>query len=287
MKVDLYDKVKMLNFAKLYNQTINHLILFSMKNKYFAGVIGILMCAAMCVFSSCADTKLKNSVEKANKDCPVSLGIVGELTSIEYKGDAVEFLFNLDEEFIKIDAITDNLEDTKASAITNMAGNENVNKMFDMLIETGTNLRFVWKGKDSGEEATIEFTPAEIKEIRETPAATDEEKLASAIAATNRQLPLDTGTGVVVTEMIDKGNVVAYMNQVPDEEFLMQVAKNTDAVKNSQKTYFKMMSSTEKNLFRLIAELGKKLSYTYYTDGSDETVEVVYTSEELKKIFDE
>ena len=55
----------MLNFAKLYNQTINHLILFSMKNKYFAGVIGILMCAAMCVFSSCADTKLKNAVEKA------------------------------------------------------------------------------------------------------------------------------------------------------------------------------------------------------------------------------
>lgn len=258
-----------------------------MKNKCFAGVIGILMCAAMCVFSSCADTKLKNSVEKANKDCPVSLGIVGEMTSIEYKGDAVEFLFNFDEQFVKIDALSDNLEDTKASIITNMLGNESIDEIFDILLETNTNMRLVFKGKDSGKEAIIEFTPEEIEELKDTPAPTDEEKLATAIAAANRQFPLDTGTGVIVTEMIDKGDVVAYLNQVPDESFLTQVANNTEAVKNSQKIYFKMMTESDRALFRMVAELGKGLSYIYYTDESDETVEVTYTSEELKEIFGE
>ena len=283
-------KKKMFNFAKLYYQKINRSILFSMKNKYFTGAIGLLMCAAMCMFSSCSkvsEAKLKASIEKANEDCPVSLGIVGEMSSIEYNGDAVEFLFNFDEQFVKIDAISDNLEETKASIITNMVGNESIDEIFDILLETNTNMRLVFKGKDSGKEATIEFTPEEIEELKDTPAPTDEDKLATAIAAANRQFPLDTGTGVIVTEMVDNGDVVAYMNQVPDEDFLTQVAKNTEAVKNSQKIYFKMMTESDKALFRMVAELGKGLSYIYYTDESDETVEVTYTSEELKEIFGE
>jgi hypothetical protein len=98
-------------------------------------------------------------------------------------------------------------------------------------------------------------------------------------------MPIDTGTGVIITKLEDEGETVTYMAMVNDKKQLDMIAENIDNVKNSQKTMFKMMGMAEKIFFQMIIDAGKNLSYRYYAEGTDKTVEVVHTNAELAEIF--
>ncbi len=255
-----------------------------MKKIMIYGTYVVLMCAIMSLFCSCAETKLKTAAEAANKECPVSLGITGEMTSVAYEDGAMVFTFTLNEQLNNIDVLAANPESTKASILAGMR-NENSKKLFDLIIESDAGLRFVYKGKDSGKEARFDLTAAELKEELEKPAPTVKETLALSIAQTNQQMPIDTGTGVIITKLEDEGETVTYMAMVNDKKQLDMIAENIDNVKNSQKTMFKMMGMAEKIFFQMIIDAGKNLSYRYYAEGTDKTVEVVHTNAELAEIF--
>jgi hypothetical protein len=142
-----------------------------MKKVMIYGTYVVLMCAIMSLFCSCAETKLKTAAEAANKECPVSLGITGEMTSVAYEDGAMVFTFTLNEQLNNIDVLAANPESTKASILAGMR-NENSKKLFDLIIESDAGLRFVYKGKDSGKEARFDLTAAELKEELEKPAPT-------------------------------------------------------------------------------------------------------------------
>ena len=99
-------------------------------------------------------------------------------------------------------------------------------------------------------------------------------------------MPMDAGTGVVITELVDKGDRVVYMAKVTDKEQFKLLSSNLENAKNSQKIMFKMMGSAEKMFCKLIVDSGKDLGYIYYTDGTDETFEIVHTNSELREILE-
>jgi hypothetical protein len=255
-----------------------------MRKSMIFGTNMVLMCAILLFFCNCAETKLKSSVEAANKDCPISLGMSGEMTSVTYEDNAVVFLFTFDEQFVNIDALDANQEGMKASVLAGMR-NKNTQNLFDMVIESDADIFFKFKGKTSGKEASFRITASELKEELEKPVPTTEEKLALTIEQTNQQMPMDTGTGVIITKVVDEDETVTYLAMVNDKKQLDMIAENIDNVKNSQKTMFKMMGMAEKVFFQMIIEAGKNLSYRYYSEGTDKTVEVIHTNAELKEIF--
>lgn len=255
-----------------------------MKKIMIYGTYVVLVCAILSLLSSCAETRLKAAAEAVNKECPVSLGMSGEMTSVVYEDDAMVLTFTLNEQFNNIDALAANPESMKTSFLAGMR-NENSKKLFDLIIESDAGLCIVFKGKESGKEAKFNLTAAELKEELEKPEPTAEEKLQYAITQTNQQMPLDTGTGIVMTELVDEGETVTYMAMVNDKKQLDMIAENIDNVKNSQKTMFKMMGMAEKIFFQMIIDAGKNLSYRYYAEGTDKTVEVVHTNAELAEIF--
>ena len=256
-----------------------------MKSKFFTGTFIVLMCAAMSLFCSCSENKLKMAVEAGNQKCPLSLGITGELTHIEYEDNTVELLFTIDEQFIDIDKIAADPESLKESVLA-WSQNKDTKMLFEMIIEAGADLRYIYKGKTTGKEAELYLTPSELQQALEMPAPTSEDKLRLAIQQTNRQMLLDTGTGVIVIELVEQGDVVVYMSKVTDKDQFDYIARNQEGVKNNQRVTFKMMGPTDKAFFKMIAEAGKGLGYTYYMEGSDETIEVIHSNSELKEIFE-
>ena len=62
-----------------------------MKKSMIYGTYVVLVCAILSLLSSCAETRLKAAAEAANKECPVSLGMSGEMTSVVYEDGAMVF----------------------------------------------------------------------------------------------------------------------------------------------------------------------------------------------------
>lgn len=257
-----------------------------MRDLFFKGTTSVLFCLVMVLFFGCAENKLKVAVEEVNKKCPVSLGAVGEMTSVVYEGDMVTFNFTLNEDFLDIDALASNPDNMKATILAGIL-NEKSKKMIEAMIDAGASFNMAFKGKKSGKEANVKLSPEELKEEVEKPAPTNEEKLKTAIASTNDQMPIDSGAGVIMTEMVDKGDVVYYMAKVNDMAAFKQIANSLEEVKNSQRTMFKLMDPSLKIFFKLIADTGKGLGYCYSVEGDDKTVEVVHTNAELKELLGE
>ncbi len=253
---------------------------FNVKN------LSVLLCVLMCVFCGCSENKLKTAVDEANKKCPQSLGALGEMSSVGYEGNTVTFIFTVNEDFLDVDAISSNPDMMKATVLTGMK-NEVTNKLFELMVESDASLNLVFKGKASDKEANLTFTPGEMKEELDKPMPTNEEKLKAAIASTNEQMPLDTGTGIIMTEVVEKGDMVVYMAKVTSKDQFKQIANTVNEIKNSQKSMFKLMDPSLKSFFKMIADAGKGLGYSYYVEGDDKTIEVNYTNAELIEIFDE
>ena len=255
-----------------------------MERKSLTGAFALIICVIASMLCSCAESKLKLAAEAANKNCPVSFGMIGELTSVTYDGNTMEFLLTMDEEFTDIDKLGADPERMKTSLMA-WADNEKTRELFEMIIDADASLTLIYRGKTSGKEARAELTSSELKKALDSPMATAEEKLKLAIEQTNLQMPMDTGTGVVITELVDEGDVVVYIAKVTDLEQFKMLSGDIDNIKNSQRLMFKMMGPAEKMFFKTIVEAGKDLGYMFCADGTDETIKVIHTNAELKEFF--
>ena len=250
--------------------------------------VSVLLCVVMCVFCGCAESKLKTAADEANKECPKSLGALGELSSVGYEDNTVTFAFTVDEALLDIDAISSNPNMMKSMIMTGMKnGGASTNKLFEVMAECDASLTIIFKGKASGKEANITYTASELKEELNKPVPTKEEQLKAAIASANEQMPLDTGTGIIMTELVEKGDMVVYMAKVTDKAQFKQLANTVNEIKNGQKSMFKIMDPSMKMFFKMITDAGKGLGYSYYVEGGDKTIDVTYTNAELQELFGE
>jgi hypothetical protein len=255
-----------------------------MKTKFFRGAYAVLMCVMVAMLFGCTENKLKASVEEANKKCPEKIGSFAEITSITYEGNEVVFTMTMDEMIVNIDALNSNPEALKSAFVAGMR--DKSNNILDLLIKENADFCMVIRGKTSGKELKIQLSVSELKEEMKKPKPTQEDKLALIIASANQQMPMDTGTGIIMTKLEDKGDVVLYYATVANKAQFQMIAENTESVKNSQKMMFKMLGQVEKKFFLMIAEAGRGLGYSYSTEGSNETVKIIFSNEELKEIFD-
>jgi len=257
---------------------------FFMKKSFLKGSLLALMCAVMLVFSGCSKSKLKFIVDSCNKSCPISLGLAGEITEFTYEDDAVEIIYTMNEQYIDIDKMASN-QDNMREAVLNTARNEPVKKLLKMIVDADADICFVYRGNVSGNEARVRLSSKEVKPELDKPELTTEEKLKITLEQTNNLMPIDTGVGIVITELVDKGDKLVYLAHASDKSVLKDVERNVHVVKGNQRIMFKMASSAEKVFFKLVIESGKDLAYLYSADDTDKTVEVLHTNAELKEIF--
>lgn len=258
-----------------------------MKKASFSGVITALFMTVLFVFSSCADAKLKSVIKVANEKCPVSLGIMGEMTSVSYEDGNAVFLYTLNETLTNIDDLSANPEETKTSFITGLKNSENSQELFKNLIDAEVGLSFIFKGKDSGKEARFDLTPAELKAEYEKPAPTKDEVLQTHLKSTNKKMPLQAGNGIVINSIEDIDGMVLYMAEVSKDVFKL-LKNDPESVKNSQKQMFSMMKSdvSTSTFFNSIYEAGRGFGYRYTLAGSTESTDILYSNEEVKEMFD-
>ncbi len=260
-----------------------------MKKNFFSRVFVTLVSVVLLTCSCSGNTKLKLAVSAVDAQCPQSLSIAMELTHASYENNTVVYYYTVDEDYVNIDNMTANPEAQKNSVLAMFQNPDANTKTFlDMVIEAKADVRYIYKGKTSGKEFSTTLTAAELQENLKKGATTSSEKLSAALASTNSQMPLDTGSGIVLTQVEDCGDVVFYLASVNDEPTLKMISANAATVKENIVNSIKTLNgAVDKVFFKLIVEAGKGLGYRYSAEGVDEPVDIIISNAELQEILGE
>lgn len=163
-----------------------------MKNMFKnAGKMVLFTCLSLMLLTACGQkSKLKLAIAAANKQCPMDMGASGEISSITFDGSDVVYVLLMNESFLNIDALKEN-PDAMKSAVTVMFGNPqgSIKEMLDLVVGTDSGIKFIYKGKTSGNEVECYLTTQDLKDILNGGGASadssDEKKLEEQVKMTN------------------------------------------------------------------------------------------------------
>ena len=187
----------------------------------------LLMATLAFVAVSCKSDsdRAKNELEKmakeANESCPFSIGMVGEITSIEFDGKNLVFYASVDEDFVDLDVLEQNPELAKEGAFQAMFSNANAEtkKLMEELEKANAGLRAVYKGKTSGRTVSFTISYDELKKRSDNPseAMDPDEFLEQNVRVTNNQCPVSVETGIVMQEVFVEGSNVVYLYSMDED----------------------------------------------------------------------
>ena len=110
----------------------------------------LLVVMALCAHAGDNNSALRKSIAMANAMCPVSLGAMGEMTSMTYeKGDLI-ISYAINEDVISVENLKNNKEMVRQNATTmvrNATGD--LKTTFDLLASEGAGLVMKYIGKQS------------------------------------------------------------------------------------------------------------------------------------------
>lgn len=242
---------------------------------------------AVLLLAAC-DTKseFEKTVEKINEECPMSMGDIGDVTSIRYEKPNLVMTCDINEDYADLSSMKSRPELVKRNALI-MCQNSTgaIKKLIDMLSKENAGFKIVYRGKASGTEVSVVITGDEIREG----ASTDDSSrdplllLRSQIETSNVQMPMQIEDGMTVTKAYLDGDYVVY-NVVIDED--MYAVDNIKASKDEVKANIKEAlgsgdDPTMKIFVRFCKNAGKGIAYKYVGNRSGESATVYIGVDEL------
>ena len=279
-----------------------------MKKKQFL-FLSMLLCGVLTLFSACngqkkdksddddedgievssrddkdveaATKKLRESIKVANEQCPISLGVLGEMSSITFENGVLVFSYDIDETYFNVATLAQDRQAMKDNMKTMLSSPQgDVKSLMQMVIDADCKLKATMRGKDSDAVASATFTADELEEIMNTE-VTPHEKLVTAIASTQAQLPLSVDTGMEITELKQEGDDVVYVVKMDDSMYdISTVRENKSLVKESIVNNIRNMGPVEREFVKLVANDDANLVYRYATRSGH--IDIKITNEELK-----
>lgn len=240
--------------------------------------------ALVALVPSCGESKLQKMVEASNMECPISMGMLGELTSIELEDGNVVFYCSVNENVVNIDFLNENPDMMKRNAammFKNPTGD--IKKMFDALEEENSGLILSYKGKSSGKIASISLSRKEIVELGNSTDEKDPEAILEAqVETTNAQCPMQIASGMVITHLSIEGDYVVY--NVECDESLYSIAairSNKVQAKQGIKNSIDLSDPTMVVFIKICKDAEKGIAYKYIGDTSEETCVIKISLSEL------
>lgn len=214
-----------------------------MKNMFKnAGKMVLFTCLSLMLLTACGQkSKLKLAIAAANKQCPMDMGASGEISSITFDGSDVVYVLLMNESFLNIDALKEN-PDAMKSAVTVMFGNPqgSIKEMLDLVVGTDSGIKFIYKGKTSGNEVECYLTTQDLKDILNGGGASadssDEKKLEEQVKMTNVSCPMQVDEATMLNKLTIESDKVLYHYTIDESVVQMSALKeNAEQMKANVK----------------------------------------------------
>ena len=260
----------------------NNLFSFIMKNMFKnVGKTVLFTCLSLMLLTACGQkSKLKLAIAAANKQCPMDMGASGEISSITFDGADVVYVLLMNESFLNIDALKEN-PDAMKSAVTVMFGNPqgSIKEMLDLVVGTDSGMKFIYKGKTSGNEVECYLTTQDLKDILNGGSAaesSDKKKLEEQVKMTNVSCPMQVDEATLLNKLTIESDKVLYHYTIDESVVQMSALKeNAEQMKANVKN---SLNSSDPAL-RMFLEYVRsviRVGYLYKGNKSRETFEISF-----------
>lgn len=261
--------------------------LIKLKNNMKRLIIFFTAIIALVCFNGCENenvAKLKREIEAVDKQCPINLGIMGDMLSLKYDEKAKEVLmyFSLNEDAISIEALMGNEQMALKSMKLSFSRDES-KETLEQMINAGASLSITYKSASTGKSFKVSLTLDELKEIQNNPMSEMEVNqmlLENSMAMENARCPYLVDQGMEMVKVIDDGNNIVYNVRLDEDMYDMSLFEYAqDEIKQNMKEIFN--DPIIKQELGMIHAVGKGFVYNYYGDTSGKSVKISFSNYEL------
>ena len=263
-----------------------------MKNMFKnAGKMVLFTCLSLMLLTACGQkSKLKLAIVVAIKQCPMDMGASGEISSITFDGADVVYVLLMNESFLNIDALKEN-PDAMKSAVTVMFGNPqgSIKEMLDLVVGTDSGIKFIYKGKTSGNEVECYLTTQDLKDILNggsTAESSDKKKLEEQVKMTNVSCPMQVDEATMLNKLTIESDKVLYHYTIDESVVQMSALKeNAEQMKANVKNSLNSSDPALHMFLEVCVKCDKGVGYLYKGNKSGETFEISFGVSEIKALL--
>lgn len=240
-------------------------------------------------FSSCENqnvTKLKREIEAADKQCPVNMGMMGDMLSLKYDDNAkeVQLYFSLHDDMMSIDALRNNENMALQSMKLSFSRGES-KEMLKQMINAGAGLTITYKSAATGKTFKVKLSLDDLKDIKDNPMSDSEINrllLDNQLAMENARCPYIVDEGMEMVKAYDDGDNIVYACRIDEDMYDISALKYAQSeIKSNMRDIFK--DPLMKKELGLIHSLGKGFTYRYYGESSGQSVDITFSNAELSR----
>ena len=227
---------------------------------------------------------LRQETEAAARQCPINMGMMGEITDINYveKAKEVQIFCSVNSSLIDLNVLRENRQATINNVKLTMSSDES-KALVRMMIKAGAALAFTYRNNMDNQSLTVTLSVNDLKDILYNP-MTDEDKyrmiLGNQIAIETARCPYSVAPGMEMTRVVDEGDKLVYECSVDESIYNMSAIRS--AVPQMKQNMYSIFSDpTVKAQLVMLSTLGMGMVYRYYGSSTGETTEVVFTPAEI------
>lgn len=228
--------------------------------KHFLLITFLLL--ASFVLNSCdlSKKKLQASIETANKECPVDLGMLGELSSFEYNEDADEaimtitFSKNMPISFSSLNKIKNTL---KRSMLSYLARLKPTVELMKVIAKADSKITFIMQKEDTNEEIRLKISKEDVNDLAEgnIDPISPRDLMEIMVASTNAQCPMQIDKYTILSSTALEGSYFVYNYSVDENSVSIE---NIEQCKTAMKSILKKTLSTSDPLVKSMVSACKE-----------------------------
>ena len=227
--------------------------------KYVASALFMALWVSMLI--GCVDS-LKNQVEIINKQCPIDLGILGEVTHVDLDDRTIVYHVSTNPSVLNISRLKDHQNDVKQGILLNFSNDRATLANF---IAAKCNLRYEYTDSQSDERLIIDISAEDLKNVN---------------------APLHVDEVTTLDDIIIEGDNVGYVYTIDE------TAISPDSIRERlgvlRENIERSLRGEDLSMIMLVDALTndhKGLIYRYFLSKSKERFDITFTPEEIEKIM--
>lgn len=244
---------------------------------------------AFCMSCSQKKSKLQEMVDDAAKQCPLSLGNIGSVSSFAYADGEVTMEMLMNEELFNVSFISQDLEASKSSSLKALAGQpEDLKAMMQEMIKENVTLVYRYVGDKTHEVAEIRITPQELSDVlNATSESIDyEEELGIQVNAANKQCPNMVDQATRLDSVFFDNEFVTYEYTIIEEYTNFEtIEESSDIMKHYLAQNIQNNLAAMSLFLRCCVETGRGMQYHYVGDTSHRDLYIQFSKANLEELM--
>lgn len=258
--------------------------------RQFSNIFYLLI--LMIYFTNCVDgnvSKLRTQIHLAEIDCPINLGMAGDLVSIKYneKDNIVLLYYSINEEYSGPALFKSNKEMLIKQFRLSLS-NEESKELISDIVNAHASLTAIYKSSSTGKTRVLSLPFEELKVIKDSPLSkqeVNELRISTIIDIQNSACPVIEEEGIVRTkvELVDNNIVIYYeLDENLYDIKSMRINKKElwgilyEGIKDSHN------DPSFKRDMNLMISSGVGYYYRYYGNKSKDFFDIVFTPDDLE-----